>query len=146
MMNHPKVLWPTDFSRKAEKALPFITSLIREKGAEVHVLYVIPDITQHDPWYGSYDARHTQRIIRQEERSAVKRLNQLCTKYLGECALFTRHTAVGEPADEILKLIDAEGMDMVVMAHHPHDLPDIDEPTLEKVKRMASVPVKVISV
>ena len=143
-MNPPKVLWPTDFSRRAEKALPFITSLIREKGAEVHVLYVIPDIARHEPLYGSYDDRHIERLTRQEERSAVKRLDQLCTKYMDGCALFTRHTAVGEPADEILKLIAAEGMDMVVMTPHSHTLPDIDEPTSEKVKRMASIPVEVI--
>jgi nucleotide-binding universal stress UspA family protein len=144
-MNKPKVLWPTDFSRRSEKALPFIASLIRDKGADVHILYVIPDIARHEPWYGSYDEAHVERLTRREEKSAVKRLNQLCDKYMNGCALFTRHTAVGEPAEEILKLIDAEHMDMVVMADHPTHIPDIGEPTLEKVKRMAPVPVEVIS-
>lgn len=144
-MKSPKVLWPTDFSRRAEKALPFIATLIREKKADVHILYVLPDIARHEPWYGEYDARHIERLTRQEERSAKKRLNQLCNKYLDGCALFTPHTAVGNPADEILKLIEAEGMDMVVMADHPPHIPDIGEPTLEKVKRMARVPVEVIA-
>ncbi|WP_300666745.1 universal stress protein [Desulfoluna sp.] len=144
-MNSPKVLWTTDFSRRAEKALPFITSLIREKGADVHILYVIPDIARHEPWYGEYDERHIQRLTRREEQSATKRLHQLCTKYLDGCALFTRHTAVGEPAEEILKLIKAEQIDMVVMADHPSHIPDIGERTLEKVKRMASIPVEVIA-
>lgn len=144
-MNNPKVLWATDFSRRAEKALPFINSLVREKGADIHVLYVIPDIARHEPWYGEYDNRHIERLTRREEQSATKRLNQLCNKYMDGCALFTRHTAVGEPAEEILKLIDSESMDMVVMADHPTHIADIGEPTLEKVKRMAPVPVEVIS-
>ena len=144
-MNNPKVLWPTDFSRRAEKALPYIANLIREKKADVHILYVIPDIARHEPWYGEYDEQHVKRLTKREEESAAKRLNQLCSKYLDGCALFARHTAVGEPADEILKLIDKEGMDMVVMAGHEPHIPDVGEPTLEKVKRMASVPVEVIS-
>ena len=144
-MNSPKVLWPTDFSRRAEKALPFITSLVREKGADIHVLYVIPDIARHESWYGEYDERHIERLTTREKQSAAKRLNQICIKYLDGCTLFTRHIAVGEPAEEILKLIDTEDMDMVVMADHPSDIADIREPTLAKVQRMAHVPVEVIS-
>jgi nucleotide-binding universal stress UspA family protein len=144
-MNNPRVLWPTDFSRRAEKALPFITSLIRERGADVHVLYVIPDIARHEAWYGEYDERHIQRLTTREKQSAAKRLNQLCIKYMDGCTLFTRHIAVGEPAEEILKLIDSGDMDMVVMTKHTSHIADITEPTLAKVKRMSSVPVEVIS-
>ena len=144
-MNQPKVLWPTNFSRRAQKALPYIQNLINEEGADVHVLYVIPDIAHQVPWYGSYTASHAIRLTRQERRTAIRRLNQLCINYLDGCALFTRHTAVGEPAEEILKLIHAEGMDMVVMANTPSGLPDIGEPTIEKVMRMATIPVEIIS-
>ena len=33
-----KVLWPTDFSSSAQKALPYVTSLTMQYGAEIHVL------------------------------------------------------------------------------------------------------------
>jgi len=42
-----KVLWPTDFSSSAEKALPYVTDLTQKYGAEIHVLYVIEDIAHH---------------------------------------------------------------------------------------------------
>ena len=45
-----KVLWPTDFSSSAKKALPYITSLTMQYGAEIHVLYVIEDIAHHESW------------------------------------------------------------------------------------------------
>ena len=144
-MNPPKVLWPTNFSRKAQNALPYIQNLIKEKGANIHVLYVIPDIAHHESWYGSYTTSHAMRLTCQEEKTAIRRLNQLCMNYMDGCALFTRHTAVGEPAEEILRLIQTEGIDMVVMANTPSTLSDIGEPTIEKVMRMATIPVEVIS-
>jgi len=45
-----RVLWPTDFSSSAEKALPYVTDLTQKYGAEIHVLYVIENIAHHDGW------------------------------------------------------------------------------------------------
>ena len=45
-MEVKKLLWPTDFSGSAEKALPFVQSLTEKYGTEIHVLYVIEDIAQ----------------------------------------------------------------------------------------------------
>ena len=42
-MDVKRILWPTDFSSIAEKALPHVKSLTSTYGAEVHVLYVIED-------------------------------------------------------------------------------------------------------
>ncbi|MCG8471194.1 MAG: universal stress protein [Desulfobacterales bacterium] len=140
-----KILWATDFSGRSRSVLPFITSQLRDEGADIHLLYVIPDIAnKKDPWYGEFTPRHANRIVRQEKAAAQKRLDQLCIKYLGGCARFTKHTAVGDPAREILKLIEKEKMDMVVMARRKPHIPDIREGTLERVKRMARVPVKLI--
>ena len=52
------------------------------------------------------------------EKSAEKRLEQVCQKYLNSCPLYIKHIAVGDPAREILKLIDEEKVDLVVMASH----------------------------
>jgi nucleotide-binding universal stress UspA family protein len=49
-MDVKKILWPTDFSSIAEKALPHVKSLTEKYGAEIHVLYVIEDLAHHDGW------------------------------------------------------------------------------------------------
>ena len=51
-----KVLWPTDFSSSAEKALPYVTDLTQKYGAEIHVLYVVEDIAHHDVVKTKYQA------------------------------------------------------------------------------------------
>lgn len=53
-MKFKKILWPTDFSSNAEKALPYVQSLTQQYDAEVHILYVIQDIAHHKSWYGEF--------------------------------------------------------------------------------------------
>lgn len=111
-----KVLWPTDFSSSAQKALPYVTSLTMQYGAEIHVLYVIEDITHHESWYGDFDIAHINKLMQWADKSANKRLNQICEKYLEGCPMYIKHIAIGDPAQEILRLIDKEKVDLVVMA------------------------------
>jgi nucleotide-binding universal stress UspA family protein len=111
-----KVLWPTDFSSSAQKALPYVTSLTMQYGAEIHVLYVIEDIAHHESWYGDFDIAHINKLMQWADKSANKRINQICEKYLEGCPMYIKHIAIGDPAQEILKLIDKEKVDMVVMA------------------------------
>jgi nucleotide-binding universal stress UspA family protein len=115
-MDVKKILWPTDFSRSAEKALPYVTSLTQKYGAEIHVLYVIEDIAHHKGWYGDFEREKVDKLMEWAHKSATKRLEQVCEKYLEGCPLYIKHIAVGDPAQEILKLIDTEKVDLVVMA------------------------------
>ena len=62
-MEVKKVLWPTDFSSSAEKALPYVTDLTQKYGAEIHVLYVIEDIAHHEAWYGEFEKTHIDKLI-----------------------------------------------------------------------------------
>ena len=61
-MEVKKILWPTDFSSVAEKALPHVKSLTEQYGAEIHVLYVIEDVAHHDGWYGAFEAKRVQEL------------------------------------------------------------------------------------
>ena len=77
-----KVLWPTDFSSSAEKALPYVTDLTQKYGAEIHVLYVIEDIAHHESWYGDFDRSKVDKLMEWADQSAQKRLEKVCEKYL----------------------------------------------------------------
>ncbi|MBW1648913.1 MAG: universal stress protein, partial [Deltaproteobacteria bacterium] len=54
----------------------------------------------------------------QSVKTATKRLARICEKYPEGCPLYIKPLAVGDPAREILKLIDKEKVDPVVMASH----------------------------
>ena len=145
-MEVSKVLWPTDFSSSAEKALPFVTDLTQKYGAEIHVLYVIEDIAHHDSWYGDFDKTHVDKLMEWADKSAKKRLDQVCEKYLDSCPLYIKHIAVGNPAREILKLIDKEKVDLVVMASHGSQGTYRFGSVTEKVLKNSPVPVTTIPI
>jgi len=145
-MEVSKVLWPTDFSSSAEKALPYVTDLTQKYGAEIHVLYVIEDIAHHDGWYGEFDKTHIDKLMEWADKSAKKRLDQVCEKYLKSCPLYIKHIAVGDPAQEILKLIKEENVDLVVMASHGAKGNFRFGSVTEKVLKNSPVPVTTIPI
>jgi nucleotide-binding universal stress UspA family protein len=145
-MEVKRVLWPTDFSSSAEKALPFVTDLTQKYGAEIHVLYVIEDIAHHESWYGEFDKTHMDKLMEWADKSARKRLDQVCQKYLNSCPLYIKHIAVGDPAQEILKLINEEKVDLVVMASHGAQGNFRFGSVTEKVLKNSPVPVTTIPV
>ncbi len=145
-MEVKKVLWPTDFSSIAEKALPYVTDLTQKYGAEIHVLYVIEDMAHHESWYGDFDRPRVDKLMEWADKSAKKRLDQVCEKYLDSCPLYIKHIAVGDPAQEILKLIDNEGVDLVVMASHGQKGNYRFGSVTEKVMKNSPVPVTTIPV
>ena len=138
-----KILWPTDLSGRAQAAMPYVTSLTERYQAEIHVLYVIEDLTAHR-WYGEFDAAHIDKILDWEKKTAKKRLEQLCSNHLSGCPLYIRHVAVGEPAREILKLAEAEKMDMIVMASRGTEGHFAFGSVAEKVVKNATTPVVTI--
>jgi len=145
-MEVKKVLWPTDFSSSAEKALPYVTDLTQKYGAEIHVLYVIEDIAHHESWYGDFDKSKVDKLMEWANKSAKKRLDQVCEKYLDSCPLYIKHISVGDPAQEILKLIKNEGVDLVVMASHGQKGNYRIGSVTDKVVRNSPVPVTTVPV
>jgi nucleotide-binding universal stress UspA family protein len=141
-----KVLWPTDFSSSAQKALPYVTSLTMQYGAEIHVLYVIEDIAHHVSWYGEFDETHIDKLMKWADKSAKRRLDQICDKYLEGCPLYIKHIALGDPALEILKLINKEKIDLVVMASRGQRGHFRFGSVTEKVLKESPVPVTTIPV
>ncbi|MDJ0804966.1 MAG: universal stress protein [Desulfobacterales bacterium] len=138
-----KILWPTDLSGRAQAAMPYVTSLTERYDAEIHVLYVIDDLTAHR-WYGEFEPDHIEKILAWEQKTARKRLDQLCHNHLSGCPLYVRHVAVGEAAREILKLVEAEKMDMVVMASRGSEGHFAFGSVAEKVVKNSPVPVVTI--
>jgi nucleotide-binding universal stress UspA family protein len=143
-MTVKKILWPTDFSKISEIALPHVKSLNAKYDAEIHVLYVIEDIAHHDGWYGAFDEKRVKDLIDHAHKTATKRLGQICEKYLEGCPLYIKHIAIGDPAKEILKLIKDKNMDMVVMASHGEKGNFRFGSVSEKVLKNSSIPVTII--
>jgi len=114
-MEIKKILWPNDLSKCSEESIPHITSLAEKYGAMVYVLYVAEDLVHHKSWYGDFGLSHINKIVEREKEKAAERHQKVCQKHLEDCAAYSRHIVVGDPAKEILDFIGKEGIDMVVM-------------------------------
>jgi len=141
MAEFRKILWPTDFSGQAEKALPYVQSLVEKYNTEVHVAYVIEDIAHHKGWYGDFEKERIQKIVQWEEKTAKERLDQICSKYLEGCPLYIKHVSVGDPAQEILKLAEKEKVDAIVMATRGEKSHFGFGSVADKVVRNSTIPV-----
>ena len=115
-MDVRKILWPTDLSGSAKQALKYVQSITEKYQAEIHVMYVIEDLAHHKGLYGNFTQDHIDKIIEWENKKARERLDDICSQYLAGCPLYIKHVAVGDPAEEILKLINTENVDMVIIS------------------------------
>ena len=145
-MEIKRILWPTDFSENAAAALPVVTSLSQKYQAEVHILYVLKDYPAFGASYGYHDPDDYQKMKDWERQTAESRLDEICEKFLNACPLFFRHISVGDPAKEILKLIDQEEIDMIVMASRGSESHFDFGSVADRVIKCTSTPTLIIPV
>lgn len=119
-MEIKRILWPTDMSRNAAQALPYVASLSEKYGAEVHLIFVVEDVHQFDHFYGDASPAFLKEFQGKIIEKGEQYLDRICRDNLAGCPLYKKHIAVGDPAQEILKFIGEGNMDVVVMATHGH--------------------------
>lgn len=145
-MTLKKILWTTDFSENAAQALSYVTSLSEKYQTEVHVLYVLEPFAPFGAWYGDFDQSEIEKMQDLERERAEKRLSEICENYLEGCPLYIKHTAIGDPASEILKLIKKEAPDMVVITTRGRRAQFAFGSVADKVVKHSAVPVLAIPV
>lgn len=155
---YQKILLPTDGSKQAEKAGEYALSTADFTGADIIVLYVVD--TSKGDWLkkGYVDAipqrdlrEQLEKQLRKEGKKVVedfrKKLEE--TQCAGKCTNVNLVTMIkeGNPADIIIKTIDEEGIDQVIIGKSgKHGLEKfILGSTAGRVVRDAKVPVNVIS-
>ncbi|MDY0042891.1 MAG: universal stress protein [Desulforhabdus sp.] len=118
-MEIKKILWPTDFSAAAAVAESFVSSLTQQFDAEVHLIHVAEDLTQYEHYWGSGpDAKHVEELNEYAMKISRERLEQLCKDKLTGCPRYQIHIVKGDPAKEILNIINQVQPDLIVMATH----------------------------
>jgi universal stress protein A len=109
-MHAKKILFPTDFSRTSDAALAMATSLARDWGAKLIVAHVEEPPLAYgggEMYYGVPEPR-TADLAKMLE--AVKPADD---KVPYEHRLIT-----GEPAEAVVRLADAEKVDLIVLGTH----------------------------
>lgn len=145
-----KILVPTDGSEEAERAGEYAISTADISGADIIVLYVVDvDYLNALPQQDLRNQLADQ--LKKEGKDAVEAFKEKIEdkKCQGYCKNVNFITMIkeGKPADVILKTIDEEGIDQVVMGKSgKHRIEKfIIGSTADRVVRGAKVPVNVVS-
>jgi nucleotide-binding universal stress UspA family protein len=116
MVEIRKILFPIDLTENAYKVLPYVLSVSEKYNAMIYLLHVVEDLHR----WGKVYVPHVSMDKLQGEalEAAGKALDRVCDQDLQSCPNFQRRVVSGDPATEILKLIDSEGIDLVIMGTH----------------------------
>jgi nucleotide-binding universal stress UspA family protein len=155
-----KILVSTDGSKNAEKAGEYAISLAKEGNVDIIVLYVV-DTSQGDRmkrgegYVGAVPSKdlreQLEKQLEEEGEKAVESFKEKLeeTQCAGKCTNVNLIALrkEGKPSDVILKIIEDEDVDQVVMGKSgKHGLEKfVTGNTVDKVVKESKVPVTVIS-
>jgi nucleotide-binding universal stress UspA family protein len=144
MLQINKILFPCDLTENLPKILPYALSIAGKYSSTINLLHVIDD----NPHKWGIPPYYSLTLDKQELlKGAEKAMEKVCEEQLQGCPNFTRKITFGNPADEILKTIETESVDLVIMGTHGRQGLDhaIFGSVAEKVLRKSSAPVLVIN-
>ena len=149
MMEMKKILFPCDVTENSSKILPYVLSVSEKYDSTIYLLHVVPDLQKWAKEYISHTSPYASLDMFKKEalEGAEKAIDRVCEEQLQSCPNFQRRVVSGDPATEILKTIETEGMDMVIMGTHGRKGLEhiILGSVAENVVRKSPVPVMTIN-
>jgi nucleotide-binding universal stress UspA family protein len=140
-----KLLYPTDFSDVANKAMSYIAKLKEAGGKEVIVLHVIDERAIGDICL-LYASRGSVEMVRRIEEEAWKEMDNIGARLRQEGFKVKLRVERGIPFTEILRVEQEEGVLLIVIGSHGKS--NVEEMLLgsvsEKVIRKSGTPVLVV--
>ena len=116
MVKIDKILYPSELREYSLKILPYVLSMSEKYNSTIYLLHVIDDISK---WGGFYMPHISLDLYQKEAMEAAEKfMDKVCEKQMKGCPNFERRILSGDPAAKILKTIDSEAVDLVVMGTH----------------------------
>lgn len=145
MVEIKKILFPIDLTHNASKVFPYVLSVSEKYGGDICLLHVVEDFAK---WGGGVYIPHLPLEQYRENalKGAEKALDKICEEQL-QGGSFQKKIAYGDPIQEILKFIDSEEVDLVVMGTHGRKGLDgvLFGSVARNVVRMSPVPVLTVN-
>jgi nucleotide-binding universal stress UspA family protein len=117
MLEIKRILFPIDFTENSSKILPYVLSVSEKYDGMIYLLHVVEDLSK---WGSGFHIPQLHQKQYQEEalKGAEKRMDKVCDEQLKSCPNFQKRILYGDPAQEILKTIESEGIDLVIIGTH----------------------------
>lgn len=145
MVEIKKILFPIDLTEKSSKILPYVLSASEKYNSAIYLLHVVHDLLKWGHLYVPHPS--LDKFQKEAMEGAKKAMDMVCEKELQSCPNFQRRVVCGDPAAEILKTIESEGIDLVIMGTHGRKGLEhtIFGSVAENVVKKSPVPILVIN-
>lgn len=144
-MKFDKILLPVDLSESSPKIVPFVTGIAEKFDSKIHVLFV----ARVFQYFASIYVPHPS-INRFEDEiaeGARKSLGEFTRKYFKHPESITTAVVKGDAAEQIIKYIDDQGIDLLIMGTHGRKGLDkvVFGSVAEKLSKSTPVPIMLIN-
>ena len=145
MVEIKKILFPIDLTENSSKILPYVLSASEKYNSTIYLLHVVHDLLKWGHLYIPHPS--LDKFQKEALEGAKKAMDMVCEKELQSCPNFQRKVVSGDPAAEILKTIESEGIDLVIMGTHGRKGLEhtIFGSVAENVVKKSPVPILVIN-
>jgi len=116
MVEIKRILYPCDFTGCSFQVLPYVRSMAEKYGAEIYLLYVARNLHLYTSARKQHKSSST--LIEKTLKELKVMVEQFCDKHLLDCPNFRQLVAVGDPGEEIVKTVEKEKIDLVIMGTH----------------------------
>jgi nucleotide-binding universal stress UspA family protein len=110
-----RILVPTDFSPPSKTAWRYAQTLASTFKSRLHLLHVVATPFHYDPWGTETATLNLAALLSRSESSARRGLERLVPRKGPLARRVLTAVATGSAADEILKYVKANRIDLVVM-------------------------------
>ncbi len=111
-----KILFPVDLSDVSRRIIPVVVTVTETFRAELHLLFVARVFRYYDNIYVP-----SASILEFEEKiieGARQRLEEFVEEHLARCNVRSTEVVSGDPSEEIIRYVESEGIDLVIMGTH----------------------------
>ncbi len=145
MIKIEKILFPLDLTENSSKILPYVLSISEKYDSMVYLLHVVQDLNRWGKLYVPHPSM--DKFQKEAIEVAKKNMDKVCEDQLQSCPNFQKRVVSGDAADEILKVVESEDIDLVVMGTHGRKGLEhrIFGSVADNVVKKSSVPVLVIN-
>lgn len=144
-MKFKKILFPVDLSESSPKMVPFVTTMAEKFDSNIHILFV----ARAFQYFTSIYVPHPSIDIFENEifEGAQKSLQEFTVKYFKDTGRVKTDVVKGDAAEEIIKYIKKEGIDLIIIGTHGRKGLDkiIFGSVAEQVSKTSPVPVMLVN-
>ena len=140
-----KVVFPVDLAGSSYRITPKVRSIVDQLDAELHLIYVLETFEGYNNFFVPHPSLD---LMEREDMALTKRhLEEFAEKYFVDRPKTKLVVLHGEPVEQILKYVESEGIDMIIVAGYDQSLLEkaIFGDISEQIARSSPVPVMVIN-